>query len=209
MSDWRVSIADKASPMVNQAVDGLSDVRELNRFVGERVKSEVRDYLILLGNTRHDTADRLGGKYTHFLSAAAEQTSMESDNAGATVSVASPGMHRAFSDVLIKAGTQTPGVRYLTIPLAGVAYGNRIGKGKSWRFPGGFFFTSKLGNLLYARRVGKGKDSALELLYLLRESVLQKQDRTLLPSDQQITTAAIEGVADYVEFLTKRAGGAA
>jgi hypothetical protein len=162
------------------------------------VQEKVRHYLIVLAGTRHASAERLGGTPTGFLASAAEAVAqpecLSADADGCTISVYSPGMGRAFHDVTLRPGE---GKQYLTIPIDGEAYGNRINKGDGPRFPGGFFFTSKKGNLLYGLREGEG----IRPLYLLKKEVHQAQDRTLLPSDDELTHCALEVVAGYYKGL--------
>jgi hypothetical protein len=202
MNEWKADLKETVTPLLQKVLDGLVDLRTMNEFAGNRVKESIRDHLIRLSGSRHATANRLGGTPTGFLGNAAEQVTVEPDDFGVTVGVASPAVTRAFSDVTIRAGTQSPGVKYLTIPICGAAYGMRINKGMKARFKGGFFFRSKKGNLLYGMKL---PDKTILLLYALKEQITQKQDRSLMPSDQELNTEALAGIADYLGTLVNKA----
>jgi len=197
-----ISIRNTATPMVKRFLDGVTSAGRirLNLKIGRAIQNAVRHYLIVLAGTRHTWATKLGGTPTGFLAMAAEAVSLpevlSADADGCTISVYSPGMGRAFHDVTIRPGE---GRQYVTIPIAGEAYGNRIRQGDSPRFPGGFFFTSKKGNLLYGLRDGEG----IHPLYLLKREVHQNQDRSLLPSDEELLQAGCDALADYLEATSK------
>ena len=180
-------------------LNGLPNQR-LMKFVGIKVQGRQRDHLLELARTRHDTADRLGGRRTGFLGQAAEiarPANVSAADRTATVVLDHPGMRRAFEDVTIR---PVNGATLLTIPIDGASYGNRIRKGASSRFQKGFWYTSKKGNKLFAVHTPDG----LRNLYLGRESVRQKQDRTLLAPEKDLKAAAVEGAAAYLDLLIRQ-----
>lgn len=81
-----------------------------------------------------------------------------------------PGITRAYKDLNISAINR----KYLTIPLHKEAYGKKASDFKL------FFLENKKGNKFLAQKSGKG----ITLMYLLRKSVHQKQDKKLMPSDE-------------------------
>lgn len=168
----------------------------LNEAIGIEELALFRNHLIALAESRHGTANALGATPSGHLAQAAEKTTMRSDASGATITITQPGMRRAFGDVDIFPG---PGKKALTIPLTAEAYNRRaIG------MVGLFAIRSKEGKGLLVRKDGAG---GLVALYLLVSSVHQKQDRTLLPSDEEIITAAKIGARNYVDYLLLNAGG--
>lgn len=184
---FRFRIADQATPVLRKYLDmvkGPNRVR-LHRMIGSDLAYLVRSYFHGLQETRHKTAEALGAKVTNYWAKAEEGVSYRGDMDAAHVGIAAPGIGRAVHDVDI---FPSGGREYLTIPIASEAYGHRILQGEEPRFSGGFFFTSKKGNLIYARKEGEGASAQIHPLYLLKPSVHQEQDRTLLPSDEAIET---------------------
>jgi hypothetical protein len=209
-----INVRDGAGPKIRALMDrvGTTLRTRLHLNMGRAVQNLCRKHLISIAGSRHDTAGRLGATPTGFWGYAAEAASrpqaLSADSAGATLTIVHPGIGRAGHDVTITAGTQTPGATLLTIPIYGEAYGKRIFKGENPRFPGGFWFTSKKGNKIYAipqegyhtNAAGK-KVRNLKPLYLGLPSVTLKQDRTLLPSDEDILAVALDALKDDPEEL--------
>jgi hypothetical protein len=193
-----INVRENATPKLRALMDRLGTTlrTRLHRNMGRAVQNLCRNHLIGLAATRHESASRLGAQPTGFLGyaaeAAAQPEALSADSAGATLTIVHPGMSRVGQDVTITAGTQTPGVKLLTIPIAPEAYGVRISKGDNPRFAGGFWFTSKKGNAIYGVREGKD----IHPLYVGKESVTLKQDRTLLPGDEEIMDAAMNALSD-------------
>lgn len=82
-----------------------------------------------------------------------------------------PGITRAYKDLHISAKNS----KYLTIPLHKAAYGKRATEFKDL-----FFVKKKNGNKFLAQKNGTG----ITFMYLLKNSVHQKRDNKLLPSDE-------------------------
>lgn len=198
-----VNINDSATPKLRKFLEaaGAKLRSRLNRHIGAAVQNLIRNHFLKLQSSRHESAERVGGTPTNYWGKAAESVSLpaavRADEIAAVVAINAPGIGRVDHDVTIKAGTQTPGVEYLTIPIAAESYGNRIFQGEEGRFEGGFFFKSKKGNLLYGVREGKG----IHPLYLLKPEVTLKQDRSLLPSDQEILDAAMASLKQDLQSL--------
>lgn len=213
-----ISISDYASPMLQRFIDGLDNRSALHRFVGKRAQNTIRDYLIGLAATRHRTATSLGAQPTGHLAEAAEKVSrtnaLEDTGDGVAISLEQPGMRRAFEDVEIRPG---PGKKYLTIPARSEAYGNR-----AYRFDtlevlfgknGPYALAERAHTDLKWRSKNKVKYRDLEgsrtvaggmIFYWLVKSVSQEQDRSLLPSNNEIAYAGASGARDYVSMLIDR-----
>jgi hypothetical protein len=207
MNTIQVKITDRATPQVAAIITRLKARTRINRTIADELKSEVADYTLQDSFGRHATADALGARHTGFRADAAKLvqkgTPKVTDQGG---SIALPGAHfaRAFGNVHI---APRNGSRFLTIPMSAESYGKRMGKGASSRWPGGFFLRSKdKRRLFFAVPNGNG---GVNLLYNLVPSVDQKQDRTLLPTDQALTEAAIRGADKGVNQIIKeiQAGG--
>jgi hypothetical protein len=162
----------------------------VNEFVGLHAATEVRDYLRDFAEVHHATANRLGAEPTNFWGQAAESTESASDASGATVTIHSPGIGRVDHDVDIY---PTGGKQWLTIPANAAAYGNRylVGTAERARF-------DKDGNLLPPKNPGAP-------LYVFVKQAHLKQDRALLPSDDALMAAAIEGADEGISLLMQKA----
>jgi len=138
----------------------------------------VRAHLSRLGSWKHATADRLHAAPTGFLQKAARGTVHTAHENYGEVVIPAP-LGRAFHDVEIRPRE----ARALTLPASAEAYGKRAGTlaalgWKIWRPKGKDFLMGSI----------HGEDP--KVLYWLKQSVRQKQDRELLPSDTKIQVAA-------------------
>jgi hypothetical protein len=139
----------------------------------------VRRHLSRLGTWKHMSAEKLGAQPTGILGRAATRTTSNATSEYGEVVIPTPAVRRAFHDVEIRPRSWD----FLTIPASREAYGMRAG------------VLASLGWQLY--RPGKAKilmgklgDDAPKVLYYLKESVHQRQDRSLLPSDREISSTA-------------------
>lgn len=193
------TLADSASPLVDALMTTVGENQRLAGYAGRKVQQRVGEHMLGIAQTRHATAQRLGGNPTGFFGDAYEAVTaadaLTVEPGRIRLKLRHPGLARAFGEITIR---PSGGRQHLTLPIAGESYGKSIFQGGSSRFPG-FFFKSKKGNLLYAVRLGKGKSAPLKLLYYLPTEVTQKQDRSLLPSDNQLGAAALEGAVDYID----------
>ncbi len=190
MNGISLNIRDGLAPRMRAILDhigGGGRIR-LNRQMGRAVQNLCQRHLLGVAATRHGTAHKLGAAPTHFLAgaaaAAAQPEALRADASGATITIVHPAIGRAGHEVDIR---PTGGRQYLTIPISTEAYGQSMMREGNPRFPKAFFFTSKNGNLLYGVKTGR----TLHPLYALKTEVHLKQDRTLLPSDQEIQQTAI------------------
>jgi len=216
---FSIDARDGASPAVQSILDGLSDRSGMHEAIGEEVRTLVRDYLTNVTGARHDTAERLGATPSGHWSQAAETLDMTADDEAATVSIHDPAAGRALHDVTITPG---PGKKFLTIPAIAEAYNQR-----AYQIPGLVAITSgDKGVLMMPNRASDGdrtlyasrkyktdKSYSSQIIegsqrgtvwYYLVSSVTQIQDRTLLPSDQALLQAAMQGARNYLDYLLFR-----
>ena len=138
----------------------------------------VRSHLSRLGSWKHESANRLHAQPTGFLQKAARGTVFTSSENSGEVIIPAP-LGRAFHDVEIRPKQAA----FLTIPASAEAYGKRAGVlaalgWKIWKPKGRKFLMGSI----------NGEDP--KILYWLKESVRQRQDRELLPSDAEIHRVA-------------------
>lgn len=153
----------------------------------------VRSHLSKLGSWKHQSAENLGAQPTGFLQKAARGTVHHANDTGGEVIIPAP-LGRAFHDVEIRP-KEAP---YLTIPASAEAYGKRAGVlaalgWKIWRPKKRDFLMGSV----------NGEDP--KILYWLKESVRQKQDRELLPNDKSMQEAANAGVIAALTEMRRRA----
>lgn len=184
--------------------DAIEDVEILARVLQNRsgmharmamdATQFVRDYL--LQTPRHRTAERLGASPTGFRAKNAQALQATSDADQATIRIPRrTGLGRAFGDIVIVPGA---GRTYLTIPNDPRTYGKSVRD-----FPEDTFKFA----ILQAHRpfpvllfVSDGK-----VAYWLRRRVTQKQDRTLLPSDDAMREVGRRAAVNYLASAVYRA----
>lgn len=211
----KIDIIDGATPRLLQFLAGLQRRRALHRMMGNRVQALTRDHLIKIAQTRHATARKLGGTPTGHWGKAAEKVarpeSLTVTETEGELVINHPGITRAFKDITI---VPTGGRKFLTLPLIGAAYGRR-----ARTIPGLFRPLRKGAHAVGFKVNASGRkvpiyasDARLKVLsqqghnglvhwYSLVRRVLQRQDRTLLPTEKEYVKAARAGVLDYVRLL--------
>lgn len=151
--------------------DAANDLSEL-------IRGHIRRYAF----QRHTTAHRLGAQPTgHYTDGADEIHSTATSERG-TVVVPIPGIKRAFGDVRIEARN----AKALTIPVDALAYGKRASELRSvgWTL---FRITSKKGSDLLMGTDGE----VTKPLYLLRKSVTQRRDPSLMPTMEEMERTVV------------------
>lgn len=168
-----------------------------------RTYNLIQSHFLAYANAHHDTADRLGAKHTKHMERAARDMSHESHSDGGEIHLTMAGIGRAFHDVEIHPVEATR----LTIPISRESYGKRAREVEQ-RYGRLFMFRSKAGNDILAANVTRGRGRrrtrTLLPLYLLRDSVFQRQDPDMLPTEQEVRRVANEGIE---EGLRKAMGG--
>ena len=137
----------------------------------------------------HKTAARLGATPTGFRAKNAAAVQPDSDATQAMVRIPRrTGLGRAFHDVVLTPGS---GRKYLTLPAHARTYGKSVRD-----FPAGTFTFAHMGRfraLIFVAEPDKGKVG-----YWLKRSVTQKQDRTLLPTDQGYQDVGRRSALSYI-----------
>lgn len=168
--------------------------RELFSVGGAALASAVRSHLRRVGATKHATASRLGATPTeHIIKGAARVTSNSSAN-GATVSVPIAGISRAFAPLTIRAKKANA----LTIPVAAASYGHRV---RELSRMGWSIFRPKGHDVLMGKMDG---DKEAQALYALKKQVVIRQDRSLLPSDTEVSSAINLAIGKSIDQHLRR-----
>jgi hypothetical protein len=175
--------------------DGIRDREDLHHQIGRRAQMATRSHLQAIAS--HATAERLGASPSGFWAQAAEKTSFTADDEAATISIDHPGIGRVAHDVTITPGA---GKKYLTLPAIEAAYNQR-----AYRVAGLHFMVRWIDGsrraVAMAMSSGTGKEKTETVWYWLVKSVTQRQDRTLLPSDEEYGTVAQAGISEYIDSL--------
>lgn len=168
--------------------------RNIFSAAANAVRIVVRDHLSAQSARRHFTAANLGAMPTGILEKAAAKTTFHADQDHGEVVIPTPAVARAFGDVTIAA--QRAGS--LTLPISRFAYAHRVGELKA---NGWSIFRPKGHDIL----MGNLKDEDPVPLYILKKRVTQRQDRSLLPSDADIGTAAARAMVTEIRRFTEKA----
>jgi hypothetical protein len=203
--------ADTALPRLRSLARSLQRRTELHRAMGRRVQQLTRDHLVEF-SARHP--NRVGGRRSYYWFAAALDVArpdhLRADGRAAVLSLTTPGITRALGPVYIT--PRTPSVEYLAMPACPVAYGFRAGW-LPWLVPmirrGSAVGLIEGENRTRQRTTVHGKKGETYFAekpgglvwYWFSQSVLQPQDRTLLPSDAELQSAAREGAAAVFDAI--------
>lgn len=158
---------------------GPAGRRQLYSAAAKAVAILVRGHLALLGSWKHKTAARLGAQPTGILERAATRTTWRATGEYGEVDIPTPAVRRAFHDVEIRPRSGTA----LTIPMSSTSYGRSAAvlAGLGWKI-----YRPRKARVL----MGRLGDDKPKLLYYLVTRVHQRQDRSLLPSDEEIYQSA-------------------
>lgn len=183
-----------------------SSATELARAMGIEVQEETVRHLTELAGTRHETANRLGATPSNHLAQAAEKAAdpsaltMTGFNE-ATLTINHVGLARAFHDITIVPKEK----KALAIPINAIAYNKSPAQmtleGHELFVLGGKKFDT--GKNILAEKL---PDGSILALFLLVASVTQRQDRSLLPSDEQWSAAAARGASTYIKKTLSEVG---
>lgn len=168
--------------------------RELFSVGGVALATMLRGYLRRQGAARHATADRLGATPTqHIIKGAARVTSFSTADS-ATVSVPIAGISRAFRPLTIRAQKADN----LTIPVAAASYGHRV---REMKRLGWSVFRPKGRDFLMGKM---GGEKEAKILYALKKQVVIRQDRSLLPSDAEISRSINLAIGRSIDMHMRR-----
>lgn len=171
---------------------GPADRRQLYSAAANAVAILVRGHLSRLGGWKHTTAARLGAQPTGILGKAATRTTWRATSEYGEVVIPTPAVRRAFHDVEIRPKSW----EFLTIPASSISYGRRAAvlAGLGWKI----YRPGKAKILM-----GKLGDDEPKLLYYLKTSVPQRQDRSLLPSDEAFKQSAAGAMLAFIRRTSK------
>ena len=158
---------------------------EITRAGAYSLYALVWRHLQRYARSHHDSANRLSADPTGHLEKPVAALPKPTSN---VLSIPIKGFQRVFKDLEIVPRT----AKALTIPINRVAYGERAQhlQSNGWQL-----FTAKGKDnrgILFGRRE---EDAEATPLYALRKSVRVRQDRSMLPSDEDMQRAAAKGVA--------------
>jgi len=169
-----------------------TSMNSLLRAAGTSLAKRIRQHMRLLNRSRHSALS--GGKSSnHFSPEKVSEPTVTQD--AVTVAVDIPGITRAYHDIDI----YPKEANALAIPLHESAYGispreiNDRGTYKMFRIKK----NGVPGNVLYRNDEGGG----LIAMYALTQHVHQVQDPTLMPSNQELTESAIEGLQSALKVV--------
>jgi len=164
---------------------------QLQHAAGVEVQRITVEHIAELAATRHATAEKLGAAPTNHFAQAAEKvaaaSALTSSPQEAVLTINHRGFARAFRSVRIAPRT----AKALAIPIHAAAYGKRASE--LWDRLS--LFIPK-GKRVICATIG----GVVTPFYILVGSVTQKQDRSLLPSDDEFTKAARAGVIGWLQM---------
>ncbi len=196
-----VSGLDEANMELRGVIAGLSSRRDLNMELA-RVAVAMTQAHLIEKRTEHTTAQRLGAQPSGFRrkNAAALQAEWD-DEAGIIVIPRNTGLGQAFGDVVIN---PTNGRKFLTIPACAETYGQQAGEFPEDTFDFAIILTKRgpAPVFLWARTEGQHEKG--EVAFWLRRTVTKKQDRGLLPADDEYRELGRRVAAAYIVNLTSR-----
>jgi hypothetical protein len=175
--------------------NALADRRPLHAEMAGNALEFTRQYM--LGTPRHNTATKLGATPTNFRARNATALSAESDDTAAILRIPrSTGLGRAFGDVTIK---PLGGKRFLTVPATAETYGRQAGEWPRDTFDFAIIFTHRgpVPVLVWAQAGGRHKKR--DVAFWLRREVTQRQDRTLLPPDDEYIGLARDTIVAHIQ----------
>jgi hypothetical protein len=171
----------------------LQDRGPLHAAIAKDVMADTKRFL--KKSASHRSASSLGATPTGFRARNAAALSARSDDTQAVLVIPRrTGLGRAFGQVVLVPGS---GRTYLTLP------GHKDTYGKTMRdFPEGTFQFAVIRSwisfpaMIFQADGGSHKKG--EVGFWLRRTVTQKQDRTLLPSDQEFRQSARDASNNYL-----------
>ena len=160
----------------------------------DRLENLIRRHILRIAPAHHTSAERLGATQTGHLTKGARLTTSTATENEALITIPIPGLNRAFKPLVI-----TPkNASALTIPIARQSYGQRAAR---MRQLGWSLFRPKGKNVL----MGAQKDQDPVPLYVLVRRVEQPQDRSLLPSDAELSTTAGRAIIGTIDRIARGA----
>ena len=172
---------------------GADGRRLLYSAAANAVAILVRAHLAKLGSWKHQSAEKLGAQPTGILVEAATRTTFSATSEYGEVVIPTPAVRRAFHDVEIRPKSWM----FLTIPAASESYGKAavVLAAHGWKI-----YRPGKAKILMGRL---SKDEAPKVLYYLAQSVHQRQDRSLLPSDEDLNSTAANAMMTLIRAAAR------
>ena len=201
----KVEIQAQQSKVPDALIRSLSPEarRDLNAAAAEAVAEFVGAHIRAYAGSKHATATAFGAPPTRHYENGAAAISTSADAEAGTVTIPIPGLSRAYGDVTIRPG---PGKKHLTIPAKSGApevYGKTVAilRAQGWRFASGRTGTPQE-KLLFGRFQDQ-KES--RVMFILKESVTQRRDPSLMPEQTEIARRAGDAVVRRVLDAVRKA----
>ena len=161
----------------------------------------------LRGLNRHNTAARLGASPTGHYEKSAMALQAEADDQAAILRIPrNTGLGRAFGEITIR---PRPGRTFLTIPATAETYGRQAGEWPEDTFDFAVIMTHRGPTPVLKWAEAGGSHAKGDVAFWLRRSVTQKQDRTLLPPDEEYRGLARDTIIAHLQNIiaAERTGG--
>lgn len=166
----------------------LGNMGSVYRNSGVHLARCIRNWIRKLAATRHSTAQKLGATPTNHYKASDVPLPI-STSSDVTVEVNIPGISRAYHDLdIVPVNSKS-----LAIPLHSTSYGISAKK-----YPGKLFTINRKGSTEKGNVLYTNLDGDLTPVYSLVKHVHQVQDPTLMPEDEKMIDAAIQGATDVI-----------
>jgi len=192
-----IDVSDSGSRVVQRILALLTNRTEMNEAISKKAQALTREHLRSISLTHRN---KLGAPSSGHWGKAVDKTTAQFDATSATVTIAHEGIGRSMHDVDIYPGA---GKKAITIPLIAQAYNLRAAA--IWESEGLVIAGSKNAKGKSVAVAGKRLEGGgFQAWYLLVPHVHQKQDRTLLPSDEEYTQNAKEAALSYVGLILSR-----
>jgi hypothetical protein len=204
-----IEIRDNATAALRKLMTRIQ-TSNVNPRIGQAVSDLFKSHLFRLNSER---PNKLGGQRTNFYAQAAKMTNYDVMPDGVRVSVSGPvGFRQRLLGGDIRPGkgisfiTGKP-TKYLTIPARTESYGKRASEFEGLKLVfgrGGKPVALAASSEASYGRTKKTRIAESLIMYWLVGIVHQKPDPSVIPTDEQITSTAIQAVNDYVALKEKR-----
>jgi hypothetical protein len=184
----RVSIIDRATPALRQIL-ARARPEQVHKVAAFGVRNLVRDHLAAL----NQKPNKRGWKKTQFYAQARRAVTARASTSAGIVEISKEG----FAQRLYGGPIRPVNTRALTIPALAIAYGRRAREFTNLQFRP--INRGNLVGLLYRKT-----DQGPVTLYWLVKRVMQQPDPTVLPTNDEMATAAVKAVEDNLAPLLDR-----
>lgn len=207
-TDLQIQVTITGTEAVDRAVqalrNALADRRPLHAAMAGTAAEFTRRYL--RGLNRHRTAQRLGAAPTNHYEAAAGAVTADATQEEAIIRIPRrTGLGRAFREITLR---PTGGRKWLTIPATGETYGRTAGEFGQGTLDFAIIYTHRGPTPVLVWAADGGSHKKRDVAFWLRRSVTQKQDRSLLPSNDAFQTIARESAVAHIRNLLSPGGPA-